>query len=97
MVAVIAEARAMVTNDSGPMHVAAAVGTPVVAVFGPTNPCRTGPYGPGHHVLSGRAPCSPCYRRECIYGVGPQTLCCLTSIAAEEVAQHLLEVWRTRG
>lgn len=41
----------LVTVDSGPMHMAAAVGTPVVAVFGPTDPLRTGPYGPRHMVV----------------------------------------------
>ena len=97
LVAVIAEARAMVTNDSGPMHVAAAVGTPVVAVFGPTDPGRTGPYGPGHHVLAKRAACSPCFRRRCPYAGGPQALCCLTNVPADEVARGLVEVWKARG
>ena len=93
LVAVIAEARAMVANDSGPMHVAAAVGTPVVAIFGPTNPRRTGPYGPGHDVFAGRAPCSPCYRRQCLYAGGSLALCCLKNITTEEVGEHLLEIW----
>jgi len=94
LVAVIAEARAMVTNDSGPMHVAAAVGTPVVAIFGPTNPRRTGPYGPGHRVLGGRAACSPCYRRQCLYGSGTAALLCLTNVTPEAVTEQLLEAWR---
>ena len=92
LVGVIAEARALVTNDSGPMHVAAAVGTPVVAIFGPTNPRRTGPYGAGHRVLSGRAPCSPCYRRQCIHG-GGDAIACMTRISAEEVADLLRDAW----
>jgi len=94
LVAVIAEAHAMVANDSGPMHVAAAVGTPVVAIFGPTNPRRTGPYGPGHYAFAGRAPCSPCYRRQCLYASGSLALCCLKNITTEEVVEHLLEIWR---
>jgi heptosyltransferase I len=97
LVALIADARALVTNDSGPMHVAAAVGTPVVALFGPTDPERTGPYGPGHHVLARRATCSPCFRRQCLYSTGPRALCCLKSVAAEEVARHLEEVWKAKG
>ena len=104
MAALAAEARAMVTNDSGPMHVAAAVGTPVVAVFGPTHPDRTGPCGPGHHVLVGKAPCRPCFRRECLYSSGPQApstgpygLACLLTVTAEEVARHLMEVWRAKA
>ncbi|KPJ69583.1 MAG: hypothetical protein AMS14_11470, partial [Planctomycetes bacterium DG_20] len=94
LVAVIAEARVMATNDSGPMHVAAAVGTPVVAIFGPTNPARTGPYGPGHRVLRGRAACSPCYRRECLYGGETAALLCLTNITADAVTEQLLAAWR---
>ena len=94
LIAVIAEARAMVTNDSGPMHVAAAAGTPVVAIFGPTNPARTGPYGPGHRVIAGRAACAPCYRRRCLYAGGTGALACLTRITPEEVARCLLETWR---
>jgi heptosyltransferase I len=97
LVALIADARAMVTNDSGPMHVAAAVGTPVVAIFGPTDPDRTGPYGPGHRVLARRAECSPCFRRQCLYAGGPQALCCLKNVAAEEAARNLLEIWTTQG
>jgi len=60
----------LVTTDSGPMHLAAAVGTPVVALFGPTNPQRTGPYGEGHTVIRADLPCSPCLRKEC-----PNTKC----------------------
>jgi heptosyltransferase I len=96
LVALIAGARAMVTNDSGPMHVAAAVGTPVVAIFGPTHPERTGPYGPGHRVLSQQSTCSPCFRRQCLFARGPQALCCLKNVAAEEVARHLFEVWKAK-
>ncbi len=55
----------MVTNDSGPMHIAAAVGVPVVALFGPTSEVRTGPYGAGHRVLTSAVPCRPCFSRVC--------------------------------
>jgi len=97
LVALVAEARAMLTNDSGPMHVAAAVGTPLVAIFGPTNPRRTGPYGSEHRVIAGRADCSPCYRRHCPYAGGPRALCCLTSVTADEVAGRLIDMWRGGG
>ena len=63
--ALLSTATAMVTNDSGPMHIAAALGIPVVAMFGPTSASRTGPYGDGHQVLIGRVPCSPCFSRVC--------------------------------
>jgi 3-deoxy-D-manno-octulosonic-acid transferase/heptosyltransferase-1 len=55
----------VVTTDSGPMHIAAAVNTPVVALFGPTDPARTGPYGTGHTVVRRGLSCSPCFLKEC--------------------------------
>jgi lipopolysaccharide heptosyltransferase I len=63
--ALLSRASLLIANDSGPMHVAAAVGTPVVALFGPTSAARTGPYGVGHEVLTGKVPCSPCFSRTC--------------------------------
>ena len=51
------QAALVITTDSGPMHLAAAVGTPVVALFGPTDPARTGPYGPGHRIIRSRLSC----------------------------------------
>jgi heptosyltransferase I len=55
----------MVTNDTGPMHVAAALGKPLVALFGPTEPRRTGPYGQLENVLRLDLPCSPCLKSNC--------------------------------
>lgn len=63
--ALLSNATAMITNDSGPMHIAAALGVPVIAIFGPTSAARTGPYGDGHQVLTSRIPCSPCFSRVC--------------------------------
>ncbi len=63
--ALLSKATVMITNDSGPMHVAAALGVPVIAMFGPTSAVRTGPYGAGHHVLAGQVSCSPCFSRVC--------------------------------
>ena len=57
----------MVTNDTGPMHVAAALGKPLVALFGPTEPRRTGPYGQLENVLRIELPCSPCLKDYCNY------------------------------
>jgi ADP-heptose:LPS heptosyltransferase len=73
-------ATVLVTNDSGPMHLAAAVGTPVVAIFGPTDPRRIGPYGAGHTVLSASVDCSPCSRQRCVQGGA-----CLNAISVDEV------------
>jgi heptosyltransferase I len=63
--ALLSTASVMVTNDSGPMHIASALGVPVVAIFGPTSAIRTGPYGDGHHVLTAQVPCRPCFSRVC--------------------------------
>ena len=64
----ISKMDAVVSNDSGPMHIAAAVGVPVVAVFGPTDPRRTGPFGQIERVLIGRRSCQPCMERTCRFG-----------------------------
>jgi len=82
LIAVLRLARVVVTNDSGPMHLAAAVGTPVVALFGPTDPAKTGPYGSGHIVLRSGLPCSPCVSRDC---GNPVTMECLTTIRPQQV------------
>jgi heptosyltransferase I len=63
LVALIQRAAICVTNDSGSMHVAVAVGTPVVSVFGPTNPVWIGPYGRSHAVVRADVSCAPCYLR----------------------------------
>ncbi len=81
--------RVLLTNDSGPMHVAAALGTPVVVPFGSTSPELTGPGLPGdtrHHLLKSDAPCSPCFRREC-----PIDFRCMTSISVERVVEAVLQ------
>jgi lipopolysaccharide heptosyltransferase II len=62
---VLAAARALVTNDSGAMHLAAAIGTPVTAVFGPTDERVTRPLGGGHTVVTANVWCRPCMLREC--------------------------------
>jgi len=65
LAALLSLARVVVCTDTGAMHLAAAVGTKVVALFGPTAPWRTGPYGSGHRVLRLGLDCSPCFRRRC--------------------------------
>ncbi len=57
----------MVTNDTGPMHVGAALGKRVVALFGPTEPRRTGPYGQVEHAVRLNLPCVPCMKSRCTY------------------------------
>jgi heptosyltransferase I len=72
----------MVTNDTGPMHVAAALSRPVVALFGPTNPARTGPYRQMPGVLRRRLPCQPCLRSTCRW---TPELECLQSLDPDDV------------
>lgn len=67
MVEWIRRSELMVTNDTGPMHVAAALGKRVVALFGPTEPARTGPYGQIENTLQLDLPCVPCMRSRCTY------------------------------
>ena len=81
LAALLSRAEAMVANDTGPMHLAAAVGTRVVALFGPTDPARTGPYGEGHRVVRRPVSCSPCFRRRC-----PTDHACMEGIPVDEVA-----------
>ena len=59
------QADVVIIPDSGPMHLAAAMGTPVVALFGPTDPKLTGPYGEGHRVIMKTTECQPCFKRTC--------------------------------
>ena len=72
----------VITNDSGPMHVAAAVGTPVVGIFGPTDPSLTGPYGKEHVIFRADIPCSPCFRDHCINKVHME---CMKLITVDQV------------
>lgn len=58
----------LVTNDTGTMHLAAALGVPTVSIFGSTEPVLTGPLGPQHTVIRHHVPCSPCFKRECPFG-----------------------------
>jgi heptosyltransferase-2 len=77
--------RVVLTNDTGPMHVAAALGTPVVVPFGSTSPELTGPGLPGdarHQLLRSETPCSPCFRRVC-----PIDFRCMTGISPDRVVE----------
>lgn len=75
------------TCDSGPMHIAAAVGTPTIALFGPTDPVRHKPYGAGHTVVEKPVVCRPCYRRMCHRQDAPHL--CMTEIDPAEVVKTL--------
>lgn len=80
MVGVLSRLRLLVTGDSGPMHVAAALGVPVVAVFGPTDWRETAPFTGAHRLVREPVHCSPCKLREC-----PIDHRCMTRIGADRV------------
>ena len=82
---------AMVTNDTGPMHVAAALGKPVVGLFGPTEPRRTGPYGQLGHVLQANLPCVPCLKPRCTYAKPLECLRLLSPAAALAALERRLD------
>jgi heptosyltransferase II len=90
LMALLKMCRVLLTNDTGPMHVAAALGTPVVVPFGSTSPELTGPGLPGdsrHQLLKSDVFCSPCFLREC-----PIDFRCMTGITAESITAAVLDV-----
>jgi lipopolysaccharide heptosyltransferase I len=90
VVALIRQAAVVVTNDSGAMHIAAALGRPAVSIFGPTNPVQVGPYGQADSVVRLSIACSPCnYRRlrQC-----PHEHRCMRELTVEMVMDRVREV-----
>jgi lipopolysaccharide heptosyltransferase I len=86
LAALISRAAICVSNDSGPMHLAVALGRPVVSVFGPTDPVWAGPYRRDGAVLRADLPCSPCYLRQlsrCMYGHD-----CMKNVSATAVIER---------
>ena len=77
------------TCDSGPMHIAAAVGTPTVSLFGATSPVRHRPYGSGHRIIEKPVACRPCYNRSC--NRKDTRFLCMKEIAVDEVTETLVE------
>ncbi|MBI2947404.1 MAG: glycosyltransferase family 9 protein, partial [Verrucomicrobia bacterium] len=82
MIEWIRQSEILICNDTGPMHMAAALGKPVVAILGPTEARRTGPYGQIDHVIRVDLPCAPCFRSNC---ANPNRLQCLREISATDV------------
>ena len=71
----------LIANDSGPVHMAAAIGKPTLVIFGPTQPHRTGPFGEGHRVIKTNLPCQPCCKRTCKQPDIP----CITGVSVDSV------------
>jgi heptosyltransferase-1 len=94
LVALLDGADLVIANDSGPMHIAAALGRPLATMYGPTNPARTGPWNRDDSVVHVEIPCSPCYSRRCSH-----TSCMkwLTSSAVLDVAEQQLKAPANRA
>jgi heptosyltransferase-2 len=90
LMALLKRCRFFLTNDTGPMHVAAALGVPMVAIFGSTSPELTGPTSADEtklKILRCEAPCSPCFLREC-----PIDFRCMEGISVERVAEAMVKL-----
>jgi heptosyltransferase-2 len=87
----LSQLKLLITNDSGLMHVAAALGVPLIALFGSTDPVATGPFTSRATVLHHPLPCSPCFKRTCDLGYP-----CLTAISVPE-ALAAARPWLTEG
>ena len=81
----------LITTDTGPMHMAAAMACPVVALFGPTAPWRTGPYGKEHSVIREELVCSPCFKKKCDH------LSCMKDITVNRVFDTVKEYFLDAG
>ena len=90
LTALLIKSDVVVTNDSGPMHIAAAKGTPVVALFGPTDPQRTGPYTKKCIIIHKEMECAPCFRKHC----NQNSFECMESITVEEVFEGVQRMLR---
>jgi lipopolysaccharide heptosyltransferase II len=81
----LSECAVLLTNDTGTMHLAAALGVPTVSIFGSTEPSLTAPLGARHHILRHQVECSPCFLREC-----PLDFRCMKAVGVEEAARAVL-------
>jgi lipopolysaccharide heptosyltransferase I len=86
-IALTRRAKLFVGGDTGPLHIAAACRTPIVGIFGPTDPARNGPFNPEDKIVWHRVPCGPCYKRSCeVYQKE-----CLRRVQVEEVFEAALQ------
>jgi lipopolysaccharide heptosyltransferase II len=90
LVATLKRLALYITNDTGPMHLAAAAGTPVVAIFGPTSPEETRPLGGNHILIYHGADCAPCWKRKC-----PRDLECMNAVSVDEVEAAVRSALKT--
>lgn len=92
LIGIFSRARLALGPDSGPMHIAAATGTPVISLWGATSPARSAPWGSEELVLRGPAACSPCYIRRCRIGRR-----CMQRITPEQVLAVARKILDTEG
>ena len=94
VVAIIDKADLMITIDSGPMHIASAVQTPIVALFGPTQEEVYGPYSltEKHRIIRGNAGCAPCYKTREFVDCENRIADCMLSIKEEDVLKAAMEL-----
>jgi len=93
LIALLRRAKLFVGGDTGPLHLAAACGTPIVGIFGPTDPLRNGPFSSEDIVVSHPVPCGPCYKRACpVYHKE-----CLRLVQVDEVFQAVLRRLNAKG
>lgn len=85
-------AAAVVSTDTGPMHIAAATGTPLVAIFGSTAPWRTGPWGDQHKIIRLEMACSPCLKKMC-----DKDFACMEQLTAEVVIKAVDEILKRQA
>jgi len=90
--ALLRRCRLVIGNDTGPLHIAAAVGTPVLGLYGPTDPNKVGPYGWLDYVLWHRLPCAPCGRKPTC-----SDYMCMTKISVDEVLERASAMLHTQS
>jgi len=90
--ALLARCSCLVSSDTGPLHLATAVQTPVVGLYGSTDPRRTGPVGDGHFVSIKQLPCVPCEEKDCPLG----SRACMASITVDEIFEAVRVVMRCK-
>lgn len=91
LIALLRSCRLLLTNDTGTMHLAAALGVPTVSIFGSTEPILTGPLGNHHIMVRHHVPCSPCFKRECPFGHYD----CMTGVTVERVVAEVQKMLTT--
>ncbi len=86
LITLLRQCSLVLTNDTGTMHLAAALGVPTVSIFGSTEPVLTGPLGDRHIIVRNHVACSPCFKRECPFGHYD----CMNGVLVEQVERELI-------